>query len=168
MNPRPFLILATATLLFAGCATGGSMPASSAPPAAAPESGFALVYIIRDYAQPTAWDATVRLDGTRIAGLQQKSYTRVYVAAGDHFIELSWNRLSGQIRYGSDFHVVAGRTYYLAVEGVSRMDATTITMGSRLRQVDTASGEAALAQCRTFSPPVRSHHPAEPVPAAAR
>lgn len=165
MIARTLLILATAALPLTGCATGHSMPASAVPPAAAPDSGFALVYVIRDNAQPTAWSATVRVDGLRVAGLAQKSYTRVYVAAGDHRVGVSWNRLSGQLTYSSPFRAVSGRTYYMMVRGVSRWESSTITLESGLIPVYPREAEAAIARCQTFAPLEITNFPASPVPA---
>jgi hypothetical protein len=168
MIPQTLSFLAFTALAasIAGCATAGSVPAGSAPPETAPDSGFAVIYIIREHAEPTAWPATAHLDGMRVAALGQKSYTRAYVAAGEHRIRVTWNRISGQRSYDSPFRVVAGQTYYLMLVGISQYHLNEITLGSGLRTVDARAGADAIARCRAFTPPARARYPALPTAAA--
>lgn len=166
MTRFAILITTALTVLAGGCASAGSIPASSTPPEAAPGPEYAVVYIIREHAEPTAWPARVQLNGIPVASLTQKSCTRAYVAAGAYMVHVTWNRLSGQRRYASPFRVAAGRTYYLMVEGVSRLEATRYTYGAGLRSVDTDAGAKAVARCRTFTPPAQSSYPTAPIPAA--
>jgi hypothetical protein len=163
---RSFLAFTALAALIAGCATAGSVPVASAPREPAPDPGFAVVYIIRVNAEPTAWPATAHLDGMRVAALGQKSYTRMYVAAGEHQIGVTWNRISGQRSYESPFRVVSGETHYLMLEGISQYHPNQLIMGAGLRAVHARAGADAIARCRAFTRPARSRYPAPPTAAA--
>src|SRR3569623_1601995 len=115
------------TLFLSGCATVAQGPSYSQARALKTISGYATVYVLRDYAEPTAWGAKIHIDGTPVATLNQKGFTWVYVKPGNKDIKAVWPGASSLKDSAISVETVAGKTYYIELTGVSQMTDFTVT-----------------------------------------
>ena len=160
MNKSRRICLAfIALILSAGCATAPDGPPYSASRATFQPSDKATVYVFRRYAEPTAWGATVQVSGHEVATLGQATFTWAFVQPGKQTIRAVWPALSGQHDSTIDSVLLAGRTYYFELVGISQVSgavgsAVTFRMGSGLNEIAPNAAEAILAQCCRFQKPV--------------
>ncbi len=135
----------TAVALSAGAAAGEALGPS--------ENANLIIY--RDYAQPTAFAATVKVDGRKVAALTNRRYTALRVAPGPHTVTLHWPFVSGQSGAKLDVTVAEGQRHYLAVTGISQFAGISFgTMhfntGSGLAEVKAEIAEGAVTACCVF------------------
>jgi hypothetical protein len=151
------LALVLASFL-AGCVAHG--PAFSDAKPAPPAPGFALVYVFREHAEPTAFGATVFFDESRVATLNQKGFTWAYLAPGEHRIRTRWPLLATQRSTSVTLNVVAGETYVLDLRAIMRVEGPDLVFGSGMGRLDPQSGVARISRCCRFQRPERTHYPA--------
>lgn len=77
----------------AACAVSKSAPTFAS--FSEPPSPANYLYIFRKYAEPTAWQPTVHIDGYEIASFPQEGFTFVAVSPTTHRIESTWPMLAG-------------------------------------------------------------------------
>jgi hypothetical protein len=135
----------TAVALSAGAAAGELV----GPP------DDANLTIYRDYAQPTGFAATVKIDGRKVAALTNRRYTALRVTPGPHVVTLSWPFIAGQSGAKINVKVAAGQRHYLAVTGISHFAGMSFgTMhfntGSGIVEVDAEIAERAVKACCVF------------------
>lgn len=140
---------------FAGLLAAAPVLAQDAPAPAAGEATDANLYVFRDYAEPTAWKPTVRIDGKKVAAIGQNEFTAVRIAPGPHRVTLGWPFLSGQSDAEVGIVVEPGRTLYLEIGGHVRYAGGYPDMrfvkgsGFGMR----ADGARAIAACCKFRKP---------------
>jgi len=116
----------------------------------------ANLFVYRDYAEPTAWAPTLKIDGRKLVAIGQNQYTAVHLAPGEYEIQLSWPFLSGQSGKKGSIRIVEGETLYLEVVGTSQYAGggpgyMEFLIGSGLTPREDASD--AIASCCRFKPP---------------
>ena len=86
-------------------------------PAARPEAGKALVYIIEDDSENTNSRPTTRagLDGRWVGATHGNSYFYFSVAPGEHHLCASWQK-GPRLRAVAHFSAEAGKVYYFRVK----------------------------------------------------
>lgn len=132
-------------------------PSTESAPAPAPPdmpAGANLV-VYRQYAQPTAWMPTVKMDGIKIVALPNRHYTAAKVPPGKHKVTLSWPLLSGQHNATMEIDVVEGSRHYVEVTGISQyagggFGVMYFNMGSGIAEVRPEHAEKTLATCCKF------------------
>ena len=80
----------------------------------------ANLVVYRDYAEPTAWAPTLKIDDKKVAALGQNEFTAVHLAPGSHSISLAWPIFSGQSGKTGTITIEDGKTIYLELTGQSR------------------------------------------------
>jgi Protein of unknown function (DUF2846) len=115
----------------------------------------ANVIIYRAYAQPTAWQPTVKVDGKKIVALANRHYTATQLAPGKHIVKLSWPLLSGQRNADMQLDVKDGDRYYLEVTGISQFagvgyQTMYFNMGSGIAQAKPEHALGVLKACCKF------------------
>jgi hypothetical protein len=135
----------TAVALSAGAAAGELI--------GPPDDANLIIY--RDYAQPTGFAATVKVDGRKVAALTNRRYTALRVTPGPHVVTLHWPFIAGQSSAKLDVTVVAGQRHYLAVTRISQfvgMSFGTLhfNTGSGIVEVEAEIAERALKACCVF------------------
>ena len=105
-----------------GCMSNAQGPRYSKSKATQHKPGHATLYILREHAEPTFWGATIYIDGKEVVTLKQHGFTWAYVKPGYRYITAVWPLLSGQREAFFSLNVVEGKTYYLELEGISRLD----------------------------------------------
>jgi Protein of unknown function (DUF2846) len=143
-------------MLAALLTSGAALKASAAGPVnqAGPADDANLV-IYRANAQPTAWAATVKIDGQKVAALTNRQFTALRVPPGAHKVTLSWPLISGQGGAKLDVTVNNGERHYLEVTGISQFAGMLLgTMyfntGSGIAEAKPEYAEAVLKTCCTF------------------
>ena len=135
-----------------GCATVAQGPAFSGLEEVKPKEGHAILYIYREYAEPTAWGTTIHIDSQRVATLNQGGYTWIYAKPGTRNLSGKWAGLSGQKDSELSINLSANSTYFVNVTGISRLSGASgtsmfVTMGSGLNLVDPEESVKRLLAC---------------------
>lgn len=136
--------------ILSGCATVAKGPAFTGLEEVKPRQGLAIVYIYREYAEPTAWGSTIHIDSQRVATLNQGGYTWIYAKPGTRKLSGKWPALSGQDDSELSIDLAANTTYFVNVTGVSQLSSSMpgfITMGSGLNLVDPQESVNRLKIC---------------------
>jgi hypothetical protein len=131
----------------------GALLLAVAAPALAQDSApaDANLFVYRDYAEPTVWAPTVKIDGRKLVAIGQNQYTAVRLTPGEHRIQLAWPFISGQTGKEGTITIEEGQTLYLEVVGTSQFDGIYFYTGSGMARREDAS--AAIAECCKFKPP---------------
>ena len=82
---------------------------------------MAILYVYREYAEPTAWRPTISIDGKEIVSLPQQGFSWVYVSPGKHTLASKWSFMAGAppVEFSADY--VAGTRYFFEITGTARM-----------------------------------------------
>lgn len=81
----------------------------------------ANVVFVRENAQPTAWGATIKIDGKKLVSIGNKRWTATTLAPGTYEIATSWSFMSGQKGGKYKLTVKEGRTHFLEIVGTSQV-----------------------------------------------
>jgi hypothetical protein len=158
-NAIRLVSLAMAILALVGCATVAQGPSYSESKAVEAKPGHAVLYVFREYAEPTAWGAKIQIDGKEVSTLNQGGFTWVYTAPGYREIKAVWNPLSGQHDSFVSLNVAEGETYYVELTGISRLSGVSggsmyFSVGSGLNGVRPDMAEARVRRCCRFQRPL--------------
>lgn len=145
--------------VLSGCATVAQGPAYLESRAVQGKPGHAVLYVFREYAEPTMWGSTVHIDDKEVTTLNQGGFTWVYAKPGNRKIKAVWAGMSGQRDSFVSFDIAEGKTYYVDLTGISQMAGVTVgymyfRMGSGLNGVNAEAAEARLVKCCKFQKPI--------------
>lgn len=152
------LLFVSSMLLLTGCATVAEGPKYSTSKAQQDIKGYAILYVFREYAEPTAWGATIKIDGKEVSTLNQGGFTWVYVKPGKRSITAAWAVLSGQKDSSIDLEIEADKKYYVDLTGISRVSGVSggtiyFQMGSGLNNVRPNVADIRLSKCCKLQKP---------------
>jgi hypothetical protein len=131
-----------AALLLTGCVSTTYVQT----PVADPDD--AIVYFIRQSAQPYAWKVQVFLDDQKVASIANRSYVAFHYPAGEHTLHAEWPPLAGMVEAdgsvaletaGTHYFVIAARVGMTDEEGEEVRPATM-----DITEVSPEEGEAIL------------------------
>jgi len=140
-------------LAFSGCAMNAVGPSYQEAKPTATKPDAALVFVVRDYAEPTAISADITVDKAPVVDLLQKGFTWFYLKPGKHELRAGWG-LSGQQSSTISLDFEAGQTYYLELVGISQFAGMSgaggfiTVVGSGLNAVTEAYAVPKLEGCR--------------------
>ncbi len=135
---------------------------AASPPAATPvieptvaiDSEDGIIFVYRAYAQPTAWAPAVKLDGRKMIGISNRSYTAFKAKPGDHVITLSWPIIAAQGGAKMEVTVEKGKASFIEVTGVSQyVPGVYIRTGSGIALVEPEHAVPAIKKCCMYKPP---------------
>ena len=140
----------------------GMNPAPAAPPppvdpvpeamaAEMPEGANVIIY--RLYAEPTAWAATVKIDGRKLAAIGNKKWTAVKLEPGTYEVTTGWSFLSGQSGGSYTLTVEEGKTHFLEIVGQSRYGGTYYISGSGIGEFTGPRPYFRVSSCCSFKEP---------------
>lgn len=109
------LLLALAVACLSACASSSYRPINSNNPTQA------AVYIIRQRAEPTAWNLWVYLDKEKVASLSNKSYVAIGASPGEHTLLLDWPPTASSVKLDVPLTLVPGTARYFEVMGRVQM-----------------------------------------------
>jgi len=145
---RLFSLAVLGTILSA-CAMTASLPLNP------PSETEAVVYLIRERAEPTAWNLGVYLDGTQVASLANNAYVAFSVPVGKKQLLLKWPPLAGKAQLETPVEFKPKQTRYLVVTGQVRLggvssayQGTTLHWNESLQMIEVPSsiGEQLLGK----------------------
>jgi hypothetical protein len=156
------LCLFAAALILTACQVSPTAPHYADAPKPELSGGKAVLYVYREYAEPTAFKAFITDADRKIVSLPQKAFSWVYLDPGEHQLMFGWPMGSGMPDLNFKARVEAGKVYvfemlsdldvggYGQVNGVSGMLLTT-TMEVRGMDPDVAS--ALMTKCCQYVKP---------------
>jgi hypothetical protein len=115
MRQVAIYLLISASLV--GCATSQKAPAYVAAPVPEVSSAHAVLYIYREYAEPTAFASWLQIDGHEVASLNQQGFTWVYVTPGNHKMKYGFPVLAGMPTVPFSHSFEAGKVYAFQMIG---------------------------------------------------
>ena len=118
------LLMVTCLSQLVGCAT----TVSEQTHASSPTDG--KITLIREYAEPAAFNISVSIDDQKVASIKNKSHATFSVSEGSHILKLEWPPLVAsekdfpdRIKMGANEH-----KYYKISQNVSALDANALTV----------------------------------------
>jgi hypothetical protein len=148
-NPNKSLAYLLIAMIFTACATSQTAPSFSAAPTPVVDGDYAVLYIFRIYAQPTAWPAYLQIDGQEVVSLNQEGFTWVKVKAGPHKFKHGWPALAGMPAVNFEHTLVAGTTYAFQMHGTSAIDG----LETQMQNVEIEVATKQMAACCRYVPP---------------
>lgn len=137
-------------LWLAACAIGASGPTFNAAPAPVANSGKAVLYVYRDYAEPKSSKASVYMDNHEIIVLPQSGFSWVYVTPGKHHIVYKWNDESSMpvVEFNKDF--AKGQYYaYEMIGTIADLQPRTL-----FRKIDMQAARKTMQACCKYVKPL--------------
>jgi hypothetical protein len=132
---------------------GAPPPTLVTPPTISPLN----FYIVREYAQPTAWPATIKVDGIKLVTLGNRQYSQAVLRPGKHKISVHWPFLSGQSNSEVEIDISDTQPVYLALQGISQMAGVTyqgyiFNMGSGFSRIAAEQAPRIIEACCRLRP----------------
>jgi len=132
MAIRVAILLIFAAPWLAGCASTAYRPLNP------PNEQEAIVLIIRQRAEPTAWNLDVTVDGERAAAVSNNSHVKFSVPAGKRTIQFGWPKLAAKVNLERVLEFKGGETRYFLVSGTTRLTgASPVHQGMMLAFTET-------------------------------
>ena len=105
------------------------------------------VIVFREYAQPTVFSASIKVDGKKIGGLGQRSYLSFKTTPGAHLIRMSWPLIAAHS--GADFPLVVepNKTHYIEITA-----SVTGESGSTVKEISATDAAFRIKNCCTYKP----------------
>jgi hypothetical protein len=86
-----------------------------------------VLYVFREYAEPTAFSADFEIDGRSVTSLAQQGFSWVYLNPGKHRITQKWSFLAAMPTLNFEREFEANKTYAFEIKG--RVTLTGISAG---------------------------------------
>jgi hypothetical protein len=131
----------------AGCVTSQKAPAYLAAPVPEISSERAVLYIYREYAEPTAFASYLQIDGREVASLNQQGFTWVYVTPGNHKMKYGFPVLAGMPSVPFSHTFEAGKVYAFQMIGTLTVSGSTLEAVSAVRPLEIEDAQKKMQQC---------------------
>jgi len=131
--------LLLAAIALTGCASSTYVQSPDANP------DDAIVYLIRQSAQPYLWHVLVFLDEQKVASIANRSYVAFHYAAGEHALHAEWAPLAGMVAADGSMSLEAAGSHYFVITarvGCASCEDWPSTMD--ITEVSQAEGERIL------------------------
>ena len=127
-------------IAFSGCAVNEQAATYAEAPKAVEKDGYAIFYVYREYAEPTAWANNIKINDQKVVSLKQQGFTWFYVPEGSLKFETSWPGMAGMPKKEFDFDSTAGSVYFFEVVGRSRVAGTSMQGNQLITNFSTMTG----------------------------
>jgi hypothetical protein len=134
-------------VILSGCTTSQSAPKFSDMQGPEVRADKAILYIFRDYAEPTAFAAHLKIDNLNAASLNQQGFTWVYLEPGIHKFKYSWNFMSGMPTVEFENTFEAGKVYAFQMSGGVSSMGNTIRSTSAIQPIAPDFALEKMKQC---------------------
>lgn len=138
--------------LVAGCATSRTASTFAAAPTPDVVTDKAILYIYRNYAEPTAFAAYLEIDKTEAASLNQEGFTWVYVSPGEHNFKFGWPFLAGMPSVEFKHSLEAGKVYAFQMQGSVAMSGLLMSAKSAIAPTDIEAAKEQMKTCCRYVP----------------
>ena len=135
-----------------GCVTSQKAPAYVAAPVPEITSASAVLYIYREYAEPTAFSSYLQIDGREVASLNQQGFTWVYVTPGNHKMKYGFPALAGMPSVPFSHSFEAGKVYAFQMFGTVKFSGSTIESVSAVQPLPIEEAQKKMQQCCRYVP----------------
>jgi len=113
----------------------------------------ATVYVIREHAEPIAWNMNILVDNKKAASVANHSFVRFSVPAGQHRFAFDWPILAASPTVRANISFKGGETRYFVVSGTSRVTGFYVvvlvtTQSTRVVEVTREDGEKLIQQLK--------------------
>lgn len=144
-----YLLISTSLV---GCVTSQKAPAYLAAPVPEISSARAVLYIYREYAEPTAWSSYLQMDGREVASLNQQGFTWVYVTPGNHKMKYGFPALAGMPSVPFSHSFEAGKVYAFQMVGEINVSGSAYEAVSAVRPLEFEEAQKKMQQCCRYVP----------------
>src|SRR5690349_24664918 len=111
-------IRATVLAIFlSGCAASATAPSFSEAPTPSLNRETAVLYVYREYAEPTLFTADLLMDEREIVSLPQKGFSWVYVEPGRHRFTFKWPPLASMPKVDFERDFEKNKVYVFEMRG---------------------------------------------------
>ncbi|QUM80349.1 hypothetical protein HWV01_08650 [Moritella sp. 5] len=147
------ILLTFSILIVSGCATNATAPSYAEAPLPEVTCDKAILYVFRDYAEPTAWSSYLLVDGKEVISLQQEGFTWVYLAPGDRQFINGWSALAGMPDVKFNHSIEAGKLYSFEMKSRVAVNRTSITSTTEIDLLSFDEAEKRLKLCCRYVAP---------------
>jgi hypothetical protein len=142
-----FLVCLIAFVSLSGCASSTNFAQHS------PNAHEATVYVIREHAEPLAWNMNILVDNKKAASVANHSFVKFSVPAGEHRFGFDWPILAASPTVRANISFKGGETRYFVVSGKSRLTGVYLfvivtTQSTRVVEVAREDGEKLIQQLK--------------------
>ena len=142
-----FLVSLIAVVSLSGCASSTYFAQHS------PNVNEATVYIIREHAEPIAWNMNILIDKQKAASVANRSFVKFSVPAGDHNVAFDWPILASSLTVRAKIPFKGGETRYFVISGMSRVTGWYLvvietTQSTRVIEVTKADAEKIMQRLK--------------------
>ena len=139
-------------LAVSGCATSKTATSFVAAPLPELSADKAILYIYRDYAQPTAFASYLEVDGIEAASLNQEGFTWVYLSPGEHAFEFGWPFLATMPSVEFKETLEGGKVYAFQMQGSVAVSGSMIHARSAIALTDLQAARDQMTACCRYVP----------------
>jgi hypothetical protein len=100
-----------------GCSSNKNVLLFKDAPVPQLQNDKAILYIYRDYAEPTGLSSYLEIDSIEVASLDQKNFTWVYIEPGEHNFIFGWPSYAGMPNVNFNHSLEAGKSYAFHMVG---------------------------------------------------
>ena len=135
------VILIHFLLLLSACATNKKAPTFSESPMPNVNVNKAILYIYREYAEPTAFSSYLEIDGQKVASLRQEGFTWIYIEPGEYNFVNGWPFSSGMPKLEFKYNLEAGNVYSFEMTSKVKMGffISTVTTSMNFQEIEEAT-----------------------------
>jgi hypothetical protein len=139
------IIVILLMLINAACSTSTYMPLNPL------NAKQARVYVIRDYAEPTAWNLWVDVDGKRAASLSNRSFAAFSADLGTHQFLFDWPPVASSVQLDTTIDLHESKNYYFVIKGraaltgyVPNFNGATLYFNEQIEMLEIEESEATI------------------------
>jgi hypothetical protein len=156
VNRVPLVLIFVVTL--SGCAVSATAPSFSEAPSPQVGNGKAVLYVYREYAEPTAWTAFLNQEDKELVSLPQKGFTWVYINPGKHRFTFGWPLLASMPKVDFEREFEPNKVYVFEMKGRAALagmsgGAMYFKTESALLPVELNTATATMAKCCRYVAP---------------
>jgi hypothetical protein len=130
-----------------GCVTSQKAPEYLAAPVPEVSPTRAVLYIYREYAEPTAFASYLQIDGREVASLNQQGFTWVYVTPGNHDMKFGFPMLAGMPSVPFSHGFEGGKVYAFQMVGEIAVSGRLYEAVSAVQPIDFEVAQEKMQQC---------------------
>lgn len=142
-----------------GCAVSSTAPSYTEAPKPQTNTGKAILYIYREYAEPTAWSAFLKKDDKELVSLPQKGFSWVYINPGKNKFTFGWPWLAYMPSVDFEREFEPNKVYVFEMKGKSALAGVgggtmLFKTASALLPVEPDAAVAIMEKCCRYVSPV--------------
>lgn len=146
------IILCLLLTVLGGCATSKTAATFTTAPTPEAKADKAILYIFRNYAEPTVFAAYLEIDKMEAASLNQEGYTWVYLTPGERNFKFGWPILAGMPSVEFKHTFEAGKVYAFQMVGSSTLSGRMFRTMSAIAPTNIEMAKERMKNCCRYVP----------------